>query len=352
MKTNRRTFLAGLGSIGVGAALVSSWRRRTARHASVPLGASSQAASAASMVRRARVISVRRPELFGKDEKSDVRGLGIDSKLVHQMVHESVTALVGAGNTDDAWKKLFGPRDVVGIKVNCLGGRMISSHPAIVEGIVQGLRKAGVSDDNIIVWDRFSRELKTAGFQVNVAGRGVKYLGTDARGYGYMLEPIVYRSIGSLFSSILTSKCNAIISVPVLKDHDLAGITLNLKNFFGAIQKPSLYHDNGCDPYIADLNAHPLIKDKMRLVVADALLGVYDGGPSYRPDGAWRYAGVLAATDPVAIDRVGANIVEAKRVEEGKPSLKDAGREPTHIHTAARLGLGRDEPDKIDVIEV
>jgi uncharacterized protein (DUF362 family) len=298
------------------------------------------------------VISVRRPEVFGKDDKSDVRGLGIDSKLVHKMVNESVTALVGTKASGDAWKKLFGPRDVVGIKVNCLGGRMISSHPAVVEGIIQGLRKAGVSDNNIIVWDRFSSELKTAGFTVNVSGKGVRYLGTNARGYGYYLEPIQYRSIGSLFSRILTSGCNAIISVPVVKDHDLAGITLNLKNFFGAIQKPSLYHDNGCDPYIADLNAHPLIKDKMRLVVADALLGVYDGGPSYRPDGAWRHAGVLAGTDPVAIDRVAANTIETKRAKEGKKPLKGVGREPTHIHTAAKLGLGQDDPDKIDLIEV
>ncbi len=335
MKVNRRTFLAGLGSIGAGAGLASS--RTTA---------------AASRAGRAHVVSVRRPDVFGKDDKSDVRGLGIDSKLVYQMVHESVTALVGTKTSDDAWKNLFGPDDVVGIKINCLGGRMISSHPAIVEGIVQGLRKAGVSDNNIIVWDRFSRELKTAGFSIYAARRGVRYLGTDARGYGYHLEPIQYRSIGSLFSRILTSECSAIVSVPVLKDHDLAGITLNLKNFYGAIQKPSLYHDNGCDPYIADLNAHPLIKDKMRLVVADALVGVYDGGPSYKPDGAWRHAGVLASTDPVAIDRVGADIIEAKRAEEGKKPLKDVGREPTHIHTAARLGLGQDDPDKIDVAEV
>jgi uncharacterized protein (DUF362 family) len=346
MKVNRRAFLASLGSIGAGAGLASSCRRETETQASA------RTASAASSAGRARVVSVRRPDVFGKNDKSDVRGLGIDSKLVYKMVDESVTALVGTKTSEDAWKKLFGPRDVVGIKVNCLGGRMISSHPAIVEGIVQGLRKAGVSDDNIIVWDRFSRELKAGGFPVNVAAKGVRYLGTDARGYGYYLEPIQYRSIGSLFSSILTSRCNAIISVPVLKDHDLAGITLNLKNFFGAIQKPSLYHENGCDPYIADLNAHPLIKDKMRLVVADALLGVYDGGPSYKPDGAWRHAGVLASTDPVAIDRVAANIIEAKRAEAGKKPLKDAGREPIHIHTAAKLGLGRDEPDKIDIVEV
>jgi len=334
-----------LGSISTGAWLVSSCRRE------IDTQASSRTPSAASSAGRARVVSVRRPELFGKDDKSDVRGLGIDSKLVHKMVHESVTALVGTRTSDDAWRKLFGPRDVVGIKINCLSGRMLSSHPAVVEGIVQGLRKAGISDNNIIVWDRFLRELKAAGYELNVAGKGVKYAATDARGYGYTREPILFRSIGSCFSRILTSQCNALISVPVLKDHNLAGITLNLKNFYGVVQKPSMYHGNGCDPYIADLNAHPLIKDKMRLVVADALVGVYEGG-SYRPDRAWRYAGVLASTDPVAIDRVGANIIGSKRAEAGEEDLKDEAREPIHIHTAAKLGLGCDDPDKIEMIEV
>ena len=277
--------------------------------------------------------------------------MGIDSGIVHRMVHESVTALVGTRSTDDAWRELFGPKDVVGIKINCLSGRMLSSHPAIVEGIIQGLRKAGLPDDNIIVWDRFLRELEAAGYELNVSERGVKYAGTDAQGYGYTSEPILFRSIGSCFSRILTSKCNAIISVPVLKDHNLAGITLNLKNFYGVVQKPSIYHDNACDPYIADLNAHPLIKDRMRLIVCDALIGVYDGG-SYRPDRTWRYAGILASTDPVAIDRVGANIIEAKRTGAGLKPLKEEGREPVHIRTAAKLGVGCDDPDKIELIEV
>jgi len=306
---------------------------------------------AESAARRARVVTVRRPEVFGSGDSSDVRKLGIDSKLVREMVHESVTALVGTKTSDEAWRKLFGPRDVVGVKINCLGGRMLSSHPAVVRGIIEGLRAAGVADKNIIVWDRFSRELRAAGFEINVTGDGVKYLGTDERGYGYTTQPIVYRSIGSCFSRILASTCSAIVSVPLLKDHDIAGVTLNLKNFFGVIQKPSNYHDNKCDPFIADLNAHPLIKDKNRLIICDALMGVYNGGPGYNPEAVWKYGGVMASTDAVALDRVGATIVEKKRSEAGEPPLKDEGREAVHIHTAAKLGLGCDDPDKIEVVD-
>jgi len=347
----RRAFLRGLGLAGAGTVVGGLWARRSVRRNTAARGPS-RTVSAMSAVRGARVVTVRRPEVFGNDNRSDVRKLGINGKLVRQMVHESVAALVGTKTSDHAWKELFGPRDVVGVKINCLGGRMFSSHPAVVEGIIDGLRAAGVPDRNIIVWDRFSRELKAAGFAINVAGDGVKYLGTDERGYGYTSEPILYRSIGSCFSTILESRCSAIISVPLLKDHDIAGVTLNLKNFFGAIQKPSNYHENRCDPYIADLNAHPLIKDKNRLIICDALMGVYDGGPGYNPDAAWKYGGVMASTDAVALDRVGADIIEKKRSEAGEPPLRDEAREPVHIHTAAELGLGCDDPDKIEVVEV
>lgn len=348
---NRRVFLGTLGLAGVGATLAASLRRRTVRKGTADSGVSGTV-SAVSGARRARVVSVRRPEVFSDGGGPDVRKLGIDSTVVRQMVRESVIALAATKTSEGAWKKLFTSKDVVGIKVNCLGGRMFSSHPSIVDAIIDGLREAGVRDENIIVWDRFSRELKAAGFPIHVTGKGVKYLGTDERGYGYTSEPIMHRSIGSCFSVILASKCTAIVSVPLLKDHDIAGVSINLKNFFGAIQKPSLYHDNNCDPYIADLNGHPLIKEKNRLVICDALLGVYDGGPAYNPDGAWKYGGILASTDPVALDGVAAAIIEAQRHNAGKPSLREAGREPAYIHTAAQLGLGCDDPDKIAMVEV
>ena len=348
---NRRAFFKAAGLAGVGGILAASVGRRavlSGRRRDEVAGT----VAAMSIGRPARVAIVRRPEVFGDGGAPDVRKLGINAKIVRQMVRESVIALVGTKTSRDAWSKLFGPKDVVGIKINCLGGRMFSSHPAVVDGVIDGLREAGVRDGNIIVWDRFSRELATAGFAINVTGTGVKYLGTDEPGYGYTREPILHRSIGSFFSMILASKCSAIVSVPLLKDHDIAGASINLKNFFGAIQKPSLYHDDHCDPFIADLNAHPLIKEKNRLVICDGLIGVCDGGPGYNTDGAWKYGGVLASTDPVAIDRVATEIIETQRQKAGKPSLKEAGREPTYIHTAAQLGLGRDDMDKIETVEV
>ena len=41
----------------------------------------------------------------------------------------------------------------------------------------------------------------------------------------------------------------------VVKDHDLAGVSAGLKNWYGVIHNPNKYHDSCCDPYVADVVA-------------------------------------------------------------------------------------------------
>ena len=67
----------------------------------------------------------------------------------------------------------------------------------------------------------------------------------------------VYGSAGSLLSNTLAHTCDAVINLPVLKDHGIVGVTLALKNLFGAIHNPNKYHTNAGDPYVADVNMFP-----------------------------------------------------------------------------------------------
>jgi len=271
----------------------------------------------------------------------------VNLTIACEMVSKGMLNLTGESSPDRAWKSLFKPKDIIGIKVNALGGRQIATHPGIVEAVISGLKLAGIPEKNIIVWDRLTKELKRSGYTENKSGNGVKCFGTDTN---YDRYPEIVGSIGSCFSAIISSYCTALINVPVLKDHDLAGVSLSLKNFYGAIHNPNKYHDNNCDPYVADLNTHPYIKDKLRLIICDAITLQYQGGPAYRPQFALDYRSLLLSQDPVAIDRIGAGLIEEKRKEKGLPSLKEAGREPTHIVTAAKKGLGVDNLDKIEFI--
>ena len=65
--------------------------------------------------------------------------------------------------------------------------------------------------------------------------------------------------VGSLWTNVLATRATALINVPVLKDHDLSGVGCGMKNMYGAIHNPNRYHDNNCNPYVADVNAHPFI---------------------------------------------------------------------------------------------
>jgi uncharacterized protein (DUF362 family) len=139
--------------------------------------------------------------------------------------------------------------------------------------------------------------------------------------------------------------------MPVLKDHDLSGVSLSLKNLYGAIHNPNKYHDNNCDPYIADLNSHPLIWGKLRLIICDGITGMYNGGPGFKPQGSWPFQGIILSRDPVALDRVGCEIIEAKRKEKGLPGLKEVGRDPKHIMSAFKKGLGIGDMKKVEVVK-
>jgi uncharacterized protein (DUF362 family) len=279
----------------------------------------------------------------------------VRQKKIQKMLDAALSRATGAASVTAAWRKLFNPNDTVGIKVNCLSsaGKYLSSHPELVDCITTRLVSAGVPQDQIIIWDRSNWELENAGYEINRESRAVKCYGTDAEGVGYSNELIISGSVASKISKILSTYCTAIINVPVLKDHNIAGLTLSLKNFFGAINDPNKYHDN-INASVADLNASPLIKEKTKITIGDALKAIYDYGPGYNPQYTWNYNGLLVSTDPVAIDQIGATIIEKKREEAGLPSLAQVGRPPNYIAIAADAEhkLGTNDPEKIELVHL
>ncbi|HNT33880.1 MAG TPA: DUF362 domain-containing protein [bacterium] len=289
---------------------------------------------------------------LSQDTKVIGAGREIAQDRMREMLDACMKQVTGESSSALAYKSLFKPRDIVGIKVNCLAGRNLSSHPDLVKLIIEHLLAAAVPARNIIVWERLGRELEQAGFPLSRDGSAPRCMGTDDPTVGYDAMPTESGSIGSCFSRFLSSICTALISVPILKDHDLSGVSIGMKNFYGGIHNPNKYHDNNCDPYIADLNAHPFIRGKLKLTICDATTVQYHGGPSFKESWAWSYGAVLVSRDPVALDRVGADLIENKRKESGLPSLKEEGREPRYIQTAATRGLGVGDSSRIEVVRV
>ncbi len=274
------------------------------------------------------------------------------TEQVQKLLDRAMQELFQADKPEQAWKQLFKKDDVVGIKINCLAGKGISTHAELVEAIVSGLTSAGIPERNIIIWDRANRDLEKAGYQIKTGRNELKCYGNDQ--FGYTSEIYEYGTIGSHLSKILVHQCTAVINVPILKDHGIVGMTNALKNFFGAIHNPNKYHDNRGDPYIADVNMLPAIRSKVRLIITDALTAQCEGGPPFMPQWAWNYNGLIIGFDPVAIDMIGWDIIEQKRKEMGLPSLKQAGREPSYIATAgdAEHRLGTSDLSRTKIIRI
>ncbi len=296
------------------------------------------------------------PVVVARSARLQIASGEVDSREVRSLLDRAMAALTGASSARDAWRSIFSADDVVAVKLNCLAGRGMSSRTEVAAAVVAGLRSAGVPDRNIILWDRTGAELERAGYTLETGrggGGGVRCFGTDViRGGGYEPQPEIFGEVGSCFSMVLTRLCTAVVNLPVLKDHDLAGVSGALKNNFGVIHNPNRYHDNNCDPYVAHLNSARHLVEKQRLVVCDAITPQCNSGPSYRPDWAWGYGGLLVSRDPVAADAVGAEIIEQRRSRLGLPTLLEAERPPRWLETAHEMGLGLGRLEEISRMEI
>jgi uncharacterized protein (DUF362 family) len=272
----------------------------------------------------------------------------IDASEAAAAVGAALTAATGAADGAAAARSLFSRSDVVGVKLNCLGGKRLSPRPQVVLALVDWLEAGGVARQNIILFERSSRELERAGFAISRSGAGPRCFGTDN---DWDRRPSVSGSIGSCYARVVSETCTALIGFGVVKDHDLAGVSASLKNWYGVIHNPNKYHDNQCDPYVADVVRHPLIRDKLRLTVLDGVTAQCHGGPAYRGSETFSLGRVAASIDPVAADLWAWRVIDAERRRRGMPTLEAAGRPPRFIATAASYGLGVGDSSKLVEVE-
>lgn len=283
----------------------------------------------------------------------------LNAPVVNEMMDRALTKLTGLDSAKEAWKDIVLPTDIVGIKVNPIGGKVLSTHQIIVDKIIDGLYSAGVLKNQVIIWDRFESHLINAGYDINQSNQGVRCFASDSPDVGYD-DDVYYEtekdvevrrengSIRSRYTKIVTQEVTVIINVPILKHHGITGVSGCLKNLaFGGVDNTFRFHSNplNCDPAISEIFAHPTIKEKLVLNVVDGLLAAFDGGPTYDPNGTWKYGGILLSRDPVALDQIGFQTIEDKRKEA---NLESISRLAKYLRSAPRLGLGTTNLNEID----
>jgi hypothetical protein len=322
-----------------------------------------------------RVIEVRHPHAVNEQHV-------INADVVKSMMGRGMCALVGADHPSEAWRRFFQRGDRIGIKVNPVGrkpksgetGRVanavgsISSFEVLRE-VIKNLKEIGIRGEEIIVFERYATEFRQTEYDKVLRERGmegVRWLASshdydeqqleidgqmrgrdrDPNVAGY--DPDVFVSMGfagpehnrrddrrfrSHLSAIVTRLVDKIITIPCLKDHRSAGVTLALKNLSHGMNNnvarshtSGIYRLNGssawpnqCNTFIPTAVAQSPLRQKATLHILDGLIGVYEGGPGCwnRTWGTWRRQSLFFATDPVAMDHVGWDIIDAKRALEG-----------------------------------
>jgi hypothetical protein len=359
-----------------------------------------------------RVVEVRRPDAVSADWR-------IHAEAVDAMIDRGMCALTGADDPRQAWQSFFRPDDVVGIKVNPVGrkpkpheGDRVAnavgsiSSPEVLLKIVAELKNVGVKPGNIIVFERYAQEFIDAGYANLMFERaldGVRWYASAARYHdqqvniegfdeprsafspelvrhvvGYDPSHFVHMGFASQYhdpkddrafrthcSMIVTRLVNKIITIPVLKDHRSAGVTLSLKNLSHGMNNnvarshlagfthggivaggqwlvasedrsslatshwplATISGPNQCNTFIPTAVSQRPIREKATLHIMDGLIGVYEGGPGNwnKTWGTWRHQGLLFATDPVALDHVGWDIINAKRAAMGWAPVEEMG---------------------------
>jgi uncharacterized protein (DUF362 family) len=277
---------------------------------------------------KSKVIRVKSSQIKGEPQEN-ARG------HVGEMLSAALKNLYDTEEPAAALKKIFPPKSRIGLKPNCAAGRKMSSSPIITMALIDLLKFADIKEEDIYVWERSERELKRTGYVINRRGNGFRVVGNDSPGVGYGRNFSQFGTVGSLVTRVLTEMVDFNINLPVMKDHSIAGISGALKNLYGAVHNPNKYHDYNCDPYAADLNSLPEIKDKNRLNIMDCFKIQYNAGPGYSSKYAIDSNMILVSDDPVALDVITTEMIDELRKEHGLDNLKDAGRYPSYLKTAA-----------------
>jgi hypothetical protein len=264
-------------------------------------------------------------------------GADTAQQTVIKMLDAGLISLTGVADELSAWQALFNAGDRVLLKVNCIDSGL-PTPPVVTYAVAQRLIDAGLSPENILIFDRTDRELQASGYKLNESGPGIRCHGALGAGTEAALSQATVRFFQEF------DECDAVINLPLPRSHPFAGITVALKNHYGSVNQPMSLHGNSCEA-AADLNAQPILRDKTRLIVGSALQVA---------SGNWRNPetedSLLLSFDPVAHDTVARDILVRYRQAQGQDSgsLINISR---YLQKAQSLNLGTNDPTKIELIE-
>ncbi len=249
----------------------------------------------------AKVVLIRNAEVLAQPDKTQ--------QILQSMLDEAVKTLIGADEPLQAWRKLIKSSDVVGVKSN--EWARLPTPKALEGAIKRRLLDVGVAEENMDIADR-----------------------------------------GVLNNSIFL-KATALVNVRPLRTHHWSGVGTCLKNYIQFDPDRSSFHAEACSA-LGKIWTYPIVQGKTRLNILSALTPQFYGRGANFFDTryVWPYRGLIVGTDPVAVDTVGAHLLQVKRIAFfGENRALDVP--PTHIIAAdKKYHLGVSDLNRIQVIKL
>lgn len=319
--------------------------------------------------------------VVGIEHRGCIAGNVYQPDPIRAVMRRGMTELTGAPSWVDAWRSFFEKGDVVGIKVSPVAGKKLCSDALVMHEILAGLAAAGVGPRDVIVFSRYRNEIQTAGIDkwlppgVRWDAPSLDYAEVQHDMDGYDADHFMEMALvkpgenlndphmrRSYVSKIVARQVNKFINLPVLKHHQSAGVTIALKNMsHGMVNNVNRSHItatlNACGIFIPSVVSLPVIREKATLHICDAVRAGYHGGPgTANTRYIWEHKTIYFATDPVALDKTGLQVIDAKRREVGMQPIalsrpdNDShflNCQVEHIEIAGALGLGVFDDAKI-----
>ncbi len=211
--------------------------------------------------------------------------------------------------------------------------KVINTDPRVVDAVITLCKQEGAAE--VIVaegpghWRNVEFLVRESGLGAVLEKHGVRFVDINHD------EPVKVLNLGRLtrldhlYMSRTVLNADVLISLPKLKTHHWAGVTLALKNLFGTLPgicygwPKNELHWRGIPNSIVDINC----TRGPNLSIVDGIVGMEGDGPLH---GKAKHAGLLLmGVDPVAVDATGARLM-------GMPPE----RIPTLVFAAAKR-LGR-----------
>ncbi|MDR2779963.1 MAG: DUF362 domain-containing protein [Synergistaceae bacterium] len=210
-----------------------------------------------------------------------------------------------------------------------------NTSPELVAGVIKhcldaGAGKVFVMDHSIEYWENSS---KNSGIGDAIKGAGGIYVPSDGKGY-YQAVPVKGSALKETMVHESILECDVLISVPVLKHHGGAGVSISSKGLMGCVWNRRDYHAQGLQRCIADF----LSFRKPDLNIIDAVSVITKNGPrGGSPSDVVNMGSLVISPDVVAADTAGAMML----------GHKQGGIE--HIRLAAGAGLGEMDLSKLRI---